>query len=301
MNRLDKRHFLRRDEEGVASTVGTLMALLVFLTFLSMFTNSYIPVWMQDNERAHMNAAINQFGDLKGKIDNLIITAQVTGSTSIHMYSPITLGAAGIPVFASPTAGLLTYSPQGMGDSGVKVRFNYTLETAMTPVSESGGGMVELYAPNRYYVQQWVAYENGAMIVKQQDGQIVRAFPSIEVEKIGSAINIKFTQIDFIGTNASVGGTGSVGLNLNLVYIDSQTYAVGYGTDKNVNITFTTRYWTAWQQFLGDMCSKAGLSPGDYLIRAETVNDNVHTVTLWIKNVGTMTYNRAFVNVGVQI
>jgi hypothetical protein len=39
------------------------MALLVFMTFLSMFTNSYIPVWMQDNERAHMSQAINQFGD----------------------------------------------------------------------------------------------------------------------------------------------------------------------------------------------------------------------------------------------
>jgi hypothetical protein len=308
MTRLDKRHFLRRDEEGVASTVGTIMALLVFMTFLSMFTNSYIPVWMQDNERAHMSQAINQFGDLKGKIDNLIVTAQVTGSTSIHMYSPIPLGAAGIPVFASPTAGLLTYSPQGMGDSGVKVCFNYSLEGSKTSVSESGGGMVELYAPNRYYVQQWVAYENGAMIVKQQDGQIIRAYPSLEVEKIGSAINIKFTQIDFIGTNASVGGTGTVGLNLNLVYIDSQDYAVGYLTDKYVNITLTTRYWTAWQQYLGDLCSKAGLilgdyslSSGDYSIRDLPVNDNVHTVTLKIVNAGMMTYNRAFVNVGVQI
>lgn len=301
MSRLDKHHFLRRDEEGVASTVGTIMALLVFLTFLSMFTNSYIPVWMQDNERAHMNAAINQFGDLKGKIDNLIITAQVTGSTSIHMYSPITLGAAGIPVFASPTAGLLTYSPQGMGDSGIKVQFNYTLESVKTSVSESGGGVVELYAPNRYYVQQWVAYENGAMIVKQQDGQIVRAHPSLEVEKIGSSVNVRLTQIDFIGTNASVGGTGMVGLNLNLVYIDSQTYSVGYGTDKNVNITLTTRYWTAWQEYLGDLCSKAGLALTDYSISDKTVNDDVHIVTLWMKNSGSLTYNRAFVNVEVQI
>jgi len=305
MNRLSKRHFLKRDRDGVASTVGTIMALLVFMTFLSMFTNSYIPVWMQDNERAHMNQVINQFADLKGKIDSLIVTAQVTGSTTIRMYSPITLGAQGIPVFASPTAGLLTYSPQGKGDSGIHVRFNYSLEGAKTSVSESGGGMVELYAPNRYYVQQWVGYENGAMIVKQQDGQVLRAWPSIEVEKIVSSItsiNIKFTQIDFIGTNASVGGTGTVGLNLNLVYIDSQEYAVGYGTDKYVNITFTTRYWTAWQQYLGDLCSKAGLTyTADYLINIQQVNDNVKTVTLWIKNAGTMTYNRAFMDVSVQI
>lgn len=302
MNRLSKRHFLKRDREGVASTVGTIMALLVFMTFLSMFTNSYIPVWMQDNERAHMNQAINQFADLKGKIDSLIVTAQVTGSSTIHMYSPITLGAQGIPVFASPTAGLLTYSPQGTGDSGIYVKFNYSLDGVKTRVSESGGGMVELYAPNRYYVQQWVGYENGAMIVKQQDGQILRAWPSIQVEKIGSSINIRFTQIDFIGTNASVGGTGTVGLNLNLVYIDSQTYSFDSTSGMDVNITFRTRYWDAWHQFLDDTCLKAGLtSPTNYGIKIQQVNDNVETVTLWIKNSGTMIYNRAFMDVSVQI
>jgi len=278
------------------------MALLVFMTFLSMFTNSYIPVWMQDNERAHMNQAINQFADLKGKIDSLIVTAQVTGSSTIHMYSPITLGAQGIPVFASPTAGLLTYSPQGTGDSGIYVKFNYSLDGVKTRVSESGGGMVELYAPNRYYVQQWVGYENGAMIVKQQDGQILRAWPSIQVEKIGSSINIRFTQIDFIGTNASVGGTGTVGLNLNMVYIDSQTYSFDSTSGMDVNITFRTRYWDAWQQFLDDTCLKAGLTHLlDYDIETQQVNENVKTVTLYINNAGTMIYNRAFVGVSVQI
>jgi hypothetical protein len=278
------------------------MALLVFLTFLSMFTNSYVPVWMQDNERAHMNSAINQFGDLKGKIDNLIVTAQVTGSTSIYMYSPITLGAAGIPIFASPTAGLLTYSPQGLGDSSVNVSFTYRLNNQITSVSNYGGGMVELYAPNRYYVQQWVAYENDAVIVKQQDGQAIRAFPSMGVQKNGLVTNIQFTQIDFIGTNASLGGTSTAGLNLNLVYLDSQTYNVSSGNAKIVTVTLTTRYSTAWQQYIGDLFSKAGLkSPGDYTITVKTVNNNVQTITLTIKNAGTLIYNRAFVNVSVQM
>jgi hypothetical protein len=140
------------------------------------------------------------------------------------------------------------------------------------------------------------------MIVKQQDGQILRAWPSIQVEKIGSSINIKFTQIDFIGTNASVGGTGTVGLNINLVYIDSQTYSFDSTSGKDVNITFRTRYWNAWQQFLDDTCLKAGLtSPANYGIKIQQVNDNVKTVTLWIKNSGTMIYNRAFMDVSVQI
>src|SRR6267143_978109 len=38
----------RSDERAVASTVGTVMALLVFLTFLSVIVNQYVPIWMKD-------------------------------------------------------------------------------------------------------------------------------------------------------------------------------------------------------------------------------------------------------------
>jgi len=50
------------DDDGVASTVGTIMALLVFLTFLSLITNQYVPVWMKDSEAGHMGEALGQLG-----------------------------------------------------------------------------------------------------------------------------------------------------------------------------------------------------------------------------------------------
>ncbi|HYM39678.1 MAG TPA: hypothetical protein VEY12_05985, partial [Thermoplasmata archaeon] len=58
------RRDLRRDERGVASTVGTIMALLVFLTFLSLIVNQYVPVWMKDSEAAHMDSAVGQLADV---------------------------------------------------------------------------------------------------------------------------------------------------------------------------------------------------------------------------------------------
>src|SRR6059058_1762713 len=67
---------IRGDEEGVASTVGTIMALLVFLTFLSLIVNQYVPVWMKDSEASHMNGALGQFGGIKGAIDLQILAAQ---------------------------------------------------------------------------------------------------------------------------------------------------------------------------------------------------------------------------------
>src|SRR4030067_2868702 len=63
---LPRRHW---NDEGVASTVGTIMALLVFLTFLSLITNQYVPVWMKDSEAGHMGEALGQIGEFKSDID----------------------------------------------------------------------------------------------------------------------------------------------------------------------------------------------------------------------------------------
>src|SRR6266704_3673091 len=82
---------IRGDEKGVASTVGTIMALLVFLTFLSLIVNQYVPVWMKDSEASHMNGALGNFGSLKGAIDLQLLAAQAARNA----------GAISIPTTAS--------------------------------------------------------------------------------------------------------------------------------------------------------------------------------------------------------
>src|SRR4030067_2659533 len=74
---LPRRHW---NDEGVASTVGTIMALLVFLTFLSHITNQYVPVWMKDSEAGHMGEVHGQIGKNKRDIYHTILGAQ----TAVH-------------------------------------------------------------------------------------------------------------------------------------------------------------------------------------------------------------------------
>jgi len=132
--------FLKRDREGVASTVGTLMALLVFLTLITMFTNTYIPIWMKENEKSHMDEVLTQFSDMKSKVDILIVNAQVTQRPTIDMYQPIAMGSDAIPIFASATAGYMSLKPAGTYDTGVNITFNYEYLTTVRSVSEEGGG-----------------------------------------------------------------------------------------------------------------------------------------------------------------
>ncbi|MDD1770340.1 MAG: hypothetical protein LUO79_04560 [Methanomassiliicoccales archaeon] len=305
--RRDRSRLLKkdRDERGVASTVGTIMALLVFLTFLALFTNSYVPVWMLDNERTHMNEVFDQFGDLKGKADNMVVMASTTGSTSLNMYAPITLGANGIPIFAAATAGQLTYVPFSQQNASLEVKFSYYLDSLHPNqrIDYIGGGMVQLYCSNRYYVEQWVCYENGAILVKQRDGQLVSAIPSLSATKSGAYTNVSFTQFDYIGKNATVSGTGVTGLNLDLIYLDQQTYtnhtSAGARNALHFSITLHTQYGHAWYTYLNQTFHDNGLvNNTDY--HWTVLGPDYSVLKLDFLTVWQFDYSRATLNMAVQ-
>jgi hypothetical protein len=246
----------KKDQVGVAAVIGTIMALLVFLTFLTVLVTTWIPVTMKDNERNHMNEVMSQFSDMKSGVDNMMVYTSISGKPSLPTYQAVTLGAPGVPAFASPTAGFLSVYPKGSSNSMMLTSF--TESTGTNPVMVNGGGSVQMYAPNRYYVQQWIAYENGGILVKQDDGQVFRAAPSITISKDGNAANIDITQIDLIGASSSVGGTGIEGLNLDVIYVDSQTYHLKVNTA--FNTTFTTNYGDAYYEYLNTTMSSLGFT-----------------------------------------
>jgi hypothetical protein len=286
------------------------MALLVFLTFLTLFTNSYIPIWMVDNERGHMNTVMDQFGNLKGKVDMMSVSSEITGNSNLNMYQSIALGAPGIPVFASPTAGLLTYSPYGAKNSTMRVDFNYYNLGKESKMNDTGGGKIQLYMPNRYYVQQWVGYENGAILIGQQDGQAMKAYPSLEIDKTeGGSIQLAWTQVDLTGANASLAGTGNAGVNMDLIYYNSQTYNTTKGADGYgwVNFTFTTQFGTAWWSYLTNV-TKSLLS-SDYTLTWTPLpiklqnqpNSNPVIIKLTVKHVSSIEYGKATMQMSIQV
>ena len=320
---------IRRDEDGVASVIGTIMALLIFLTFMSMFVNTYIPIWMKENERLHMNEVQNQMGEVKGKIDNLIVNAQVTGTSMVNTYEPLSMGADGIPLFASPTAGAVILKPTGTTTTGIQAIFNSTANGITAKVDETGGGKLEFYAPNRYYVGQWLAYENGALIVKQDAGEAMKATPSLEITRSGGVFNIVFTQIDLLGTNSTMAGTGVAGVNINLIYLDTQKYTVPnnlVGQNTTV-LKINTVYNTAFVDFMNktmksaDPLSTYTITPwtagtstnsvytltrahsgvNEFKLTDTVLADKSHMIVLQVYNTGMLTLSRAFVQVDINV
>jgi len=300
----------RWDDEGVASTVGTIMSLMVFLTAMGMFTNQFVPVWMSDNESAHMSDAIGEFVTLKSQIDGVIVDYANELLAPAPIFVPITLSAEGIPVFAASTAGILKYSPASLSDYPW---FNITYasdEYTVSPATDgSAGGYLELYCPNRYYVEQWLVYEAGAVILNQSNGEFIIAGPQFAVSNFvsGSTVArvVKITQLDMLGINRTIGGMGSKGVNADVLYASTTAYNSSAGTDLTFSIV--TQHGTAWENYFKKQLnsSMADLIYGvDFTVTKvkTTVGGwmtDYYTVTVTISEVNVLDHSRATVQMSI--
>ncbi|MFH0815717.1 MAG: hypothetical protein V1934_02730 [Methanobacteriota archaeon] len=274
--------------------MGTIMALMVFMAMLSVFTNQYVPVWMEDNEAKHMNVVESQMGMLKHGIDTQILVGQLGGATDISVYSPITLGSEGVPMFAAPTQGYLDVLPD-RGRSTVNFQFDPNpTDPTSTPVSitSSSTGSIAMEAPNRYYVPQILTYENDAIILKQGDGVIMKSVPQFSVRQEGNNFRVSFTQVTLYGVNKSYVGSGTTGVHTSLRYTNSSTYN---NLTTDVTITITSTYANAWNAYFSDYLPRAGLLPAEYtIVLNPPLAPTQLVLTLRMNSFSSVTVNQAY-------
>ncbi len=242
-------------DEGVATTVGTIMALLIFLSILSLITQQYVPIWMEDNEAYHMDEVKGQFAELKGNIDTLVLEEK-----NYPLYSSVNLGTSGVPLFAGSSPGRLTFSPRGDPDGGMYLNFNDT--EAGEEVSFTSSGTISYEAINREFEDQTLVYEQGAIILDQSDGTIIRAKPHISIDNVTGEYEVSMTMIHLTGSSRDVAGTSRVGITTELVSTFSNTY-----TDiekENLNWSLTTEYPEVWKDYFNNETdAKANITNGN--------------------------------------
>ncbi|MGD9962953.1 MAG: hypothetical protein AB7S97_03545 [Thermoplasmata archaeon] len=243
----------RWDEEGVSATIGTIMSLLVFLTVFGMFTNQFVPVWMSDNESTHMANAMTQILGFKADIDGLVVDYSDSQLAPAPIVAPITLHASGIPVFAEATSGILEFNHETVyGRPCLNVSYDeggtgYELGNS---TGGHSGGFLSLYAPNRYYVEQRLIYENGAVILNQSDGEFVVTGPQFAVSDVSGSRVVKLTQVSMLGGNRTIGGTGTKLVNAEMLYAGTTELRNTTGVDLTISIVSV--YGTAWENYFNN-------------------------------------------------
>ncbi len=317
------RRDLRRDERGVASTVGTIMALLVFLTFMSLIVNQYVPVWMKDSEASHMDTGVGQFAELKGAIDFQVLgalMAQNAGAVFVPSTasSPVTMGIDGVPIFSGPTPGSLTSSPTCSAPffCNWSIAFRYTINSVAQVVTPTSSGQIDLSVLNRYYPQGDVAYDNGAVIRSQSDGQVIVAAPVFTAAKSGKNLTFAFELVNLYGTGSASGTTTQI-VNTNVFGVNQQTYTNVATAGTGLTIWHYSTFATSWFRFFNTTLSNdlKVTTPSSYSVTSGgavttvvtpyyklVLNTISKSVFLQINPAGynlTFTLQQAYVNVGI--
>ncbi|UCE36926.1 MAG: hypothetical protein JSW00_15720 [Thermoplasmata archaeon] len=235
------------------------MALMVFLAFFSFLILYWIPVMMEDNEESHMRDVKGQFSKLKETVDEQISldNRDETRDTTIA------LGADGVPPFEKETQSQLSLQLNSEF-------FNYSFQDSGDDIYENSSGSIDLYALNRFYVQQRLVYENGAVLIVQSKGQIVYNEPEFHVEKHGDEVKLSSTLISlYHDSDDRITGTRPEKVSTRLWYTDRWVYTNLSDPNRVVTLTIKTRYSSAWETYYDTTFRNAGLVNGeDYNITA---------------------------------
>ena len=289
------------DREGVASVVGTILALLVFLSLLGIFTNHYVPSMMAGNEHQHDSQVVTQLSNLKQSIDSMMLYYINSQSNTLSSYDPVTLGSSGVPMFATGTNGQLGVIPvSGTQEPSFSTSFKYTLNGALYSINSISGGGVVVNIPNRYYIPQSVLYENDAVILGQSSGQVMLASPGFTISATTAGVSISVLQMSIVtptSSNTTYSGSNTVGLSSKLLTFTQHTYNT---QSYDVNITIFTPFATAWENFFNSSFAQAGLSKTDYTMSITTMSYQDYRLAITFSTVKQVTLSTAIVSISTE-
>src|SRR5437773_8937788 len=118
---------LRKDSEGVASTVATMFTLLVILMFLQLTIVAVLPGQEYSAEWATSRAAIDSF-------EHLRLAAQLAVVPGSQFSIPVPLGTDAVSPFSTARQGNLRFDPANT--TSIQISFKYVPKLFQATKSE---------------------------------------------------------------------------------------------------------------------------------------------------------------------
>ncbi len=246
-----KKHFKDTDidSDGVSNIVSSIMMLGVFLTILGMVFTNYVPMWARTGESKHMDSVESSFLDLKSSIDRQITDAEGVGTT---LSTSIRLGAEGGTVLSmGSTSGKLEFQTGGFSCTVVNT------DDQMDIYGRSYG-KIFFESQNVYYTNQHFTFENGALIIKQDDFSVMRAEPDFNIayNELTNTTTVVLTLVELSGTSDNLAGSDHHTIESTLVESIGDSHRFVWTTEKgfdqgqNITLNITTKFGNVWQTYL---------------------------------------------------
>ena len=224
---------LKNSDNAVVGIITAILLIGLLISVITIIQTVFVPKWMEQIESEHMDQVVDQFSQLKFSID----LQSVLQERNLPVASPITLGNRRT-MFLS--------SSRSYGDLEIiQDECTVTIQNETTSYNYPVG-IIKYSSSNSYFIDQSFIYETGALIISQDEGNIISITPSIIVDNLTNDYNITLSiiNISVVGNKASISGYGTYPIRIE--FFNSSTINI-----TNVyRITITTKYPESWENHL---------------------------------------------------
>ncbi|WP_406657152.1 hypothetical protein V7O62_00990 [Methanolobus sp. ZRKC2] len=273
---MPEKEFIK-SESAVSSVVAAVLLLGIIVSVITVINVSYIPEWKTSAEQSHMDNVFYDISNLKSHIDILSATVDNQSSGSISVNVPIRAGGASIPVISpAKSSGVLSIN---INEFSMRTTANNSTRTYDSRTFLENLGSISYHSDNSNFVDQTYEYENGALILAQDELALMRQSPSFAIRKTDDNTNITLdiTSIQILGPVRSISSN-----SIEEVYIRHNSSSVLYESENlftEFTLTIETKYPSAWEGFLESVASDAGLGITEYSVTSSNSSAVVLTLT----------------------
>lgn len=278
-----------RSESGVSTAVAAALLIGIAVIFMTTVEINYMPVWKEDAEYAHMADVWHDMSRFKSNVDIMTAGLEINPNARIVLNSPIQVGGSEVPFIRSTTTGGSLSINNDI--SGMSVVIN--TDNASTEF-DSGThlyytGTVAYRPANLHYVDETYCYENGALIVSQDNRSVMKLDPGIVLEKDTGSVDLSIRAVTLDGPRGVLSSNTVEDIRLTseaFFPLFDLTGLESYYNITSVNVTVYTENNEAWEDYFRDSASEINLQEGtDYSLK----NDN-YTVNLLLHPAGEKLY-----------
>ncbi|KYK23853.1 hypothetical protein AYK25_06355 [Thermoplasmatales archaeon SM1-50] len=288
-----RRALKKTTDSAVVGIVTAILLIGLVVLVISIVQTVYVPEIMEQREAEHMDMVALQFAFLTSVIDNQAADEKI----GVPIATSVTLGNRELPYLVSSKA---FGSLEILERSCVITINNNSLSNPVT--STFPIGRITYSSSNAYYLDQSYTYETGAMIVSQDQGNLMMVPPNffIEYNETTNIVNITFDVVNIsgIGQKVMASGYGTYPIQTEFHSVSMQRNFTD--VDK---LTIASSYSNSWRVFLNRSLKAVGLNSAGYGTHF-LLNDTGTAVTLDFLSNGilpTVTINFRIIEIRGQI
>jgi hypothetical protein len=280
---------LRGEEHAVSGVVAASLSVVMISVVLGMVVTFWVPAWGYDAEVGHARDISNAFGEFK---KNLELQA-LSGNTNQTLSTTFPLGVGGVPLFGAATPGQLSHHYLDQG----RARFRANLTDLTGQVNFTAASSLDYFMPNRYFTPQSLAYETGAVIVAQPEGETARLAPPFRFDNGTTGIDAFLTLVTLDGPETSVSGVEGHSASSRLTVL--QTRTILFAPDGTITLNVTSTFSLAWADYFQRAMDGSSLNSSFYNI-THSVPNAPEWATLRLSGMRSVTVTVALVEVRID-